>query len=129
MTPTARAKILKKWEEAIEKYDAFLYHNNPPCPRCKKEMHVSVLSGSSDSTGHTNKYYCEFCPPELNIRVTIEVRDPVRIARNEAHKEWEKKHPIICDKHYTYALQMLLKSMRKEPHHKLHLPVREVYGN
>jgi hypothetical protein len=94
------------------KYDDFLYQSHPPCPRCKKEMHIAVLSGSSDPTGHTNEYYCEWCPPELNIRVIIKVRDPERIERERKYKQWRKENPIICQKHFRYGLEAILRKMR-----------------
>ena len=106
-------------------YDHFLYNNNPPCPRCKKEMHVSVLSGSSDPTGHTNRYFCEWCPKELNIHVQIEVRDPVEMARIAKREKYEKQHPVICKKHFNYAITMLCKRLAKQTDaHPIALPVR-----
>jgi len=106
-------------------YDEFLYHNNPPCPRCKKEMHVSVLSGGSDPTGHTNEYFCEWCPRGLNIRVIIQCRNPFEIERIAKNKKFERKHPIICQQHFKYWLQNLLRQMRKETKQLWFLPVRK----
>ncbi len=59
----------------------FIAHNfKPICPFCENEMKAGVLSGSSDSTGHTDEYYCQTpkCK-KYKIRITLEVRDPERI--------------------------------------------------
>jgi len=110
---------------AAEPWDDFLYHNNPPCPRCKKEMHVACLSGSSDPTGHTNEFYCEWCPKEMNIRITISVRDPEEMARIAKYEKFDKEHPVICKKHFKYGIQGLIRGMKKQKDaHRLVLPVR-----
>ncbi len=112
-------------------YDHFLYNKNPPCPRCKKEMHVAVLSGGSDPTGHTNEYYCEWCPQELKIRVTISVRDPVAVKfekesaiRIKKSQKWDREHPIICATHYKYAWALVTRNMGNKVKEILSLPVR-----
>ncbi len=112
-------------------YDSFLYQNNPQCPRCKKEMHVSVLSGGSDPTGHTNRYYCEWCPKELNIHVQIEVRDPVAVKEEKECKirikksqKWDKAHPIICSTHYKYAWAIVTRNLDNKIKEKIALPQR-----
>jgi len=105
-------------------YDHFLYNNHPQCPRCKKEMHIAVLSGSSDPYGHTNEYFCEWCPKEMNIRVIIKVRDPVAMEAKRKYEKFEKEHPIICQQHFSYAVQNMITRMDGKLHHNTALPVR-----
>jgi hypothetical protein len=110
-------------------WDDFIYNNPPPCPRCKKSMHVAVLSGGSDPTGHTDEYFCEWCPSELNIRVIIKARDPIEMARIAKTEKFEKEHPIICKKHFNYAIANVIARLSKEKYQKYHPPILPVRAN